>query len=278
MQFMPPIRTAILVFSAVILTCLIPIENVAAQEAAEKPDSLKLFLQHFQTRQFFLLPPKAGQSDPIGIIPPRLSAPALEFRFSTPSLRQLYEMAPLYPELYAPRIERDLSLRASGGQRILLSPLAFSSQFQRSNEWETGKKEFQNEVIPSNLQLKVLTTLWSKNETTEMEIYATLDSSYSIIAENMGSQMVRMMKLGLVERKLISPQNPFSIFMFQIEMSGKNRRNKVYLYRTRVKMAKIVQLLLARLSLVKSGDLGSSSELQRLRKKLGIVLAVHSND
>ena len=278
----PRRQASVLVTSAMILTFLILSTNLSAQQATERPDSSKSAEESYQAGRLLLFTPSLIFPDRMDGAPPSVAPPGLQFRFIVPSMKDLYGNPSIYPELYMSRIDKELSMRASGGQRILLSPLVLAAQSRKSDKWEKSGKEFDTQVIPSNLQLKVLTTLWRKEEANGLELYADLDSSFAITAENFGHQMKRMMKLGLVERKLISPQNLFTIItpmkMFEIEMSGKNRRNRVFLYRARTKMAQIVQLLLGRFSLVKSDENGSTHELDRLREKLKIVLADYSNN
>lgn len=185
---------------------------------------------------------------------------------------------PIYPELYRNSWENELRKRASGGsEQILFNPIQIANAFQSKQEWERSKHEFKNKFIPSNLQLNVLRVLWEEPSATQIDIYLGIDKEYPITAQRLDKQLERMVNLGLVERKMISPQHTFTILTplkaFQIEMSAKNRKNRVYLYRFLVEKKNIVQFLLARYSKVKNEGAGNPKELKRLSKKLEIVLA-----
>lgn len=198
----------------------------------------------------------------------------LKFRATGPVPFEFENFNPIFPELYKSNVERNLDLISSGGSsQLLISPAQLFSQFQKKSKWESGKR-FHYNLIPSNLQLEVLKTLWENSNATMLELYAALDSSYLITAENLNRQLGRMMQLGMVERRIISPQNLFSIITpfksFQLEMSGKNRRNKLYLYRPTVPKKRILQLLLTKsYQVINNG--GTEAELARINKKINII-------
>jgi len=203
--------------------------NQSEQDSVILQSSYEIFLYKLYLAKFDLFKTMQNQSD-LG----------LKFNTKVPYLNiKKYEaLYPIFPELYKSKLEKSLDLRSGGGsQNLLISPAQILSQFQKTSDW--GKKQgFRYNLIPSNLQLEVLKKLWGESTTTNMKLYASLDSTYLITAENFGRQLNRMVNLGIVERKIISPQNLFSFItpftVFQIEMSGLNRRNKVYLYRTNV--------------------------------------------
>lgn len=182
----------------------------------------------------------------------------------------------LYPEWYHPTWEMEMRKRATGGQNLLLSPALLLAQFSPRDEWERSQRRWKNDFIPSDLQLHVLNTLWQEGVATQNDIYRGLDTLYTITAEQLDRQLERMVRVGLVERKIISPQNLFTILSpirrYQIEMSAKNRRNRVYLYRPRVERKQVLQFLLARNYLVRSGDVGSPGEEKKLARKIKIIL------
>ena len=181
----------------------------------------------------------------------------------------------LYPEWYHPSWENEFRKRATSGENLLVSPALLLSQLGPPDEWERSPRVWKNDFIPSDLQLHILNTLWQEKVATQMDIYRHLDSLYAITAEQLNKQLDRMVQVGLVERKIISPQNLFTILSpirrYQIEMSAKNRKNRVYLYRPRVEREKILQFLLARSYLVRTGE-GSPQEAKRLSRKIQILL------
>ncbi len=200
----------------------------------------------------------------------------LKFNTKALNLKQYEAIHPVFPELYKSKLEKSLDLISSGGsQNFMISPAQILSQFQKTSDWEK-KQGFRYNLIPSNLQLEVLKKLWGESTATNMKLYASLDSTYLVTAENFGRQLSRMVNLGMVERKIISPQNLFSFMtpfkVFQIEMSGLNRKNKVYIYRTKVDKKKILQILLAKSYQIRNDEAGSESEVERINKKINIVL------
>ena len=200
--------------------------------------------------------------------------------FSVPMKKSWQEdfNLPIYPALHRPSWQRDFALRAQGGyEQFKFNPVQALAYYKPKEEWEKSKKEFHNKFIPSNLQLSVLNSLWQEDRATQLDVYAGIDPEIPITAEKLNAQLDRMINLGLVERKLISPQNLFMILSplkaFQVEMSSKNRKNRVYLYRPRVKRREILQLILTRYSSVKNEGAGRPEEIDRLSKKINILLS-----
>jgi predicted transcriptional regulator len=89
-------------------------------------------------------------------------------------------------------------------------------------------------VIPSEVEIDVMNVLWKKNAATSMEIYADLDS-VNLTALDLQQTLAVMADRGLVDRQQISPRHEFTILgAIPIEMSGKNRKNREFLYRPQV--------------------------------------------
>ena len=245
---------------------IIPGTNQSEQDSVIIQSSYENLLYRLYLAKFDLLKTMQNQSD-------------LGLKFNTKALylKQYEALYPIFPELYKSKLEKSLDLRSGGGsQNLLISPAQILSQFQKTSDWEK-KQGFRYNLIPSNLQLEVLKQLWGESTATNLKLYASLDSTYLVTAENCGRQLSRMVNLGMVERKIISPQNLFSFItpfnVFQIEMSGLNRRNKVYLYRTKVDKEKILQILLVKSYQLRNDEVGSESEVKKINKKINIVLS-----
>ncbi|MDZ7314351.1 MAG: BlaI/MecI/CopY family transcriptional regulator, partial [candidate division KSB1 bacterium] len=85
-------------------------------------------------------------------------------------------------------------------------------------------------VIPSELEIDVMKVLWKKDAATTSEIYSHLDS-IRLTAVDLQQVLDTMTERGLLERQLISPRHEFTIFSgLTIEMSGRNRKNREYIY------------------------------------------------
>ncbi len=85
--------------------------------------------------------------------------------------------------------------------------------------------------VPTDNEIDVLKVLWVEGGATASDIYAKLDTSTAIFAEELQEVLKTMVDRGFVDRKQISPAHEFNLFgIAQIEISAKNRKNKVYLY------------------------------------------------
>ncbi len=92
-------------------------------------------------------------------------------------------------------------------------------------------KKVKNLSVPTDMEIDVLKILWVEETATASEIYAKLDSNTTIHSEELQNVLSQMTTKGFLDRKKISPSNEFNLFGFaQIELSSKNRKNKVYLY------------------------------------------------
>ena len=225
----------------------------------------------------FLL--KTPDSSALNLTPWRSAPPAanLQFDVFSPALWKFNQKMPMPSSFYRSAWEQDFAKRAHGGYSdFRLDPGLLLSQYGEKREWERGSHQFHNDFIPSTLQLQTLNFLWNQPLATQKEIYASLDSVVSITAEQLDWQLERMVTLGLVERKMISPQNLFTIGLplhaFQVEMSAENRRNRVYLYRSSVEKQQILQQLLARSNQIGEEGIDPSGERQRLTEKIKLLL------
>jgi predicted transcriptional regulator len=104
----------------------------------------------------------------------------------------------------------------------------------------------QNPPIPTLDEIAVLRVVWEQDLATSSEIYAGLDSTTLVdySAEGLQKLLKRMRDRGFLERKLISPRHEFTIFgVAKIEMSAKNRRNRLYLYWPLMSREKLMTML-----------------------------------
>ena len=104
--------------------------------------------------------------------------------------------------------------------------------------------------IPSPLELQVLATIWEKGKATGPEVYVAMDSSTHLTAEMTWRLLRTMARKGYLIEKQVSPRLPFTIqlpfYAVEIEVSAKNRRNRVYEYRPQVDANELLHYLLAR--------------------------------
>ncbi len=93
------------------------------------------------------------------------------------------------------------------------------------------KRSDENLAIPTDMEIDILKVLWVEGGATASEIYSKLDTGTVIFAEELQDVLANMVDRGFLDRKQLSPANEFSLFgIAKIELSSKNRKNKVYLY------------------------------------------------
>lgn len=91
-----------------------------------------------------------------------------------------------------------------------------------------------NYNLPSREELDILELLWIKDDVTDTTIYSCLDTTMNITFELLNRLLEKMTDKDLLSRKIVSPRYEFNAFGLLIEMSAKNRRNRIYEYHCRV--------------------------------------------
>lgn len=123
------------------------------------------------------------------------------------------------------QIQRDTGIPQTVSLTDAIQSLVQSYQKKQS-------QEVKDLTVPTDTEIDVLKILWVEESATASEIYAKLDSSASSIhSEELQDVLNQMVTKGFLDREKISPSHEFNLFGFaQIELSSKNRKNKVYLY------------------------------------------------
>lgn len=114
-----------------------------------------------------------------------------------------------------------------------------------------------NLPIPTDREIEILKFLWVEKAATSREIYAELDTSVTIFAEELYAVLENMVYRGFLGSKQVSSSNELDFFgAAMIEMSSKNSKNKIYLYWPIVTREKLFTYLDAKrhLTLVESKD------------------------
>ena len=87
-----------------------------------------------------------------------------------------------------------------------------------------------NSLIPSAQEIRIIKVVWQKGPATSTEIYAALDS-IPVTMTDVQRTLEEMTSRGYFKRIQVSPKHEFSLFgVAGIELSGKNARNREYLY------------------------------------------------
>ena len=132
--------------------------------------------------------------------------------------------------------------------------------------------------LPTETEIGVLTVLWESGPRTGLELYAALDSSLlaDLTAETFWEQMHRMANRGFVHERLISPQNTITIAIgpvsFPLEMSRKNRRNRLYAYEPLVDRDELLRYLQARAWLAEHAAANGDGQNQTDRSRIRALL------
>ncbi|NOZ57287.1 MAG: hypothetical protein GXO73_10935 [Calditrichaeota bacterium] len=130
--------------------------------------------------------------------------------------------------------------------------------------------------LPTEEEVTVLNILWTSGPSTSVELYANLDSATLAVttAENFWRKLHRMAKRGFVYERLVSPQQLMLIgigpFAVPVEMSAKNRRNRIYRYEPLVDRETLLTLLQSKQWL--ASQAGKTGEAERISRLLVRVL------
>ncbi|MFQ5769073.1 MAG: BlaI/MecI/CopY family transcriptional regulator, partial [bacterium] len=159
------------------------------------------------------------------------------FLFLTPE--ELHDFTPVGPDPLGDELRRKFN---DIPPTVSLSQL-FRSLVKKSKK--TKRRMSISEIpIPTNLEIDILKILWTQSLATPSDIYAKLDTTWPITSEDLHAILEEMTNRGFLDRKKISPSHEFSLFGFaQIEMSSKNRKNKVYVYWPIVPKEKLITYL-----------------------------------
>ncbi|MDZ7345666.1 MAG: hypothetical protein ONA69_02625, partial [candidate division KSB1 bacterium] len=138
-----------------------------------------------------------------------------------------------------------------------------------ANMLQPQKNDQENRVrldfIPTRAELAVLQSLWEKPNRNDVEIYASLDSTVRITAEDLQGILAKLTAKGLLKRRLISPHNELTLpFGAAVEMSAQNRRNPLYRYEAGVDRQEVIRFLNAVLYELEYGGKGANKD--RLRE------------
>lgn len=106
------------------------------------------------------------------------------------------------------------------------------------------KKPVHELPIPEDTEIEILKTLWPKALASSSEIYAELDSTIRLTSEDLNELLKEMTERGFLARKKVSPAHEFTVFgLFSFELSAKNRKNQLYVYRPLVSKGDLIKYL-----------------------------------
>ncbi len=85
--------------------------------------------------------------------------------------------------------------------------------------------EPQFDFVPTPLQVAILSRLFKEPQSTPGEIYPVIPDTLSASIQIIFDELDFLYQKGMVDRKTISPQSPFSLFGMPIEFNSKNKKN-----------------------------------------------------
>jgi predicted transcriptional regulator len=181
----------------------------------------------------------------------------------------------MLPGPYQDRVQRDLYRQQLGHEKpVPLNKAIGQGAKYLSDLFSKNKKEkpVRLDFVPSEAEIDILQTLWQQPKSTDVEIYAALDTSIHLAATDINEILQQLAQKGLVERQLVSPRNEFTFPLGAVEMSAKNRKNRVYQYESRIDVDEVMRYLQAVLYNAEHGQTSSDSSNSKfvasLKKKI----------
>ena len=131
------------------------------------------------------------------------------------------------------------------------------------------------DFIPSDAALDALCVVWQQDSVSDQDIYTQLDTSLRVTAEDLNGILTHLTDKGLLTRKLISPQHKFKFFFlpedrFGLELSAKNRRNRVFQYSPNIASRDVLDFLNASVYRMEQApkDPPTSDPAQEIKRKI----------
>jgi len=147
----------------------------------------------------------------------------------------------------------------------------YPDQFKSDSEKPQIKKiDLYSDYICDKTEAKVLSYLFKQNQGTQIDIYSNYDFTDSITANQLNERLDKLVNMGFLSRKKISPQLPFTIsaifIQIPIEMSKKNRENPVYEYQPLINKNNLITYLQAKLYRLKKRLKENKTDIPQLKR------------
>ncbi|MBN2356373.1 hypothetical protein JXO59_09685, partial [candidate division KSB1 bacterium] len=123
--------------------------------------------------------------------------------------------------------------------------------------------------IPSEKEVAALAAIYDLGQPTQVDIYAQLNSSIHMTAQDLDAVLTELVQKGWLQRQMISPRNELLFITpagnVGVEKSALNRRNRVYRYTSVIDRNHLMNFLQAQLYLQKrKAPSGADNTLQKL--------------
>lgn len=143
----------------------------------------------------------------------------------------------------------------------------------------TQRTEIRNLPIPTNTEIAVLKILWENSDATASQVYAKLDTSIRLTAEDLQTVLANMVTKGFLQRQRISPLHTFDLFgVAEIPIGPKlwsKKQNRIYRYWPLVSKERLITYLESKRFLAYTGD-GTFGQVQTsakyIEEKLSLMI------
>lgn len=192
-------------------------------------------------------------------------------------------LPPLSPWTYGDRIDKDIYKRNLGHEK----PMPLSDLLRAGADYlskRLGKKEKKPRLkrIPTEAELRALKVVWDQGAATDEQIYAEMDSSVKITAQQLNAILANLADEGLVSRKIVSPRNEFTIGLpfkdISIEMSELNRKNRIFQYKPRISREEMLQFLNAVLYQIENNNNKATKDTSQVKRVQKLILTLISKE
>ena len=131
------------------------------------------------------------------------------------------------------------------------------------------------DYICDKIEAKALNFLFQEDKGTQIDMYACFNLTDSITASELNGRLEKLVTMGFLSRKKISPQLPFTISAFfiqiPIEMSKKNRDNPLYEYKPLISRKNLITYLQAKLYILKEKLDNNTANRSQLKKEIKAI-------
>lgn len=195
-----------------------------------------------------------------------------------------HALPPLAPWSYGDKIDKDIYQRNLGHPKpVPLSDLLKAGADYLAKRLNRKEKKPRLKRIPTEAELRALKVVWDQGAATDEQIYAEMDSSVKITAQQLNAILANLADEGLVSRKIVSPRNEFTIGLpfkgISIEMSELNRKNRIFHYKPRISREEMLKFLNAVLYQIENGERSKTSrDSTQIRKLQKLVLTLISKE
>lgn len=149
----------------------------------------------------------------------------------------------------------------------------YPDQFDKKSKQPTQTKiPLHADYICNKIEAKAFSFLFEKNKATQIDMYTKYDFSDAVTASEFDARLEKLVKMGFLSRKKISPQLIFTItalfIQIPVEINKKNRINPVYEYQPLIKKENLTTYLQAKLFQLKQQLQQSTTDTLQIKKKI----------